>query len=246
MMYEANFKKRDSKMKVYLIRHGETAWNHERRVQGRTNIPLNEAGEETARITGRGLQKEGVIFDRIFTSPLLRAYRTAELIKEETHSKCQIEKNDLLVEFGFGALEGMVIPEIGSNPLLAKYRDCFMSPETYQPEKGGESFDELLKRGERILNELIFPLEKSIPEGNLAVFCHGAIIRSILLYLKKLPLSEFWELSQLNCCVNCLEVRGGEARILFENRLFYEPAKDRRLGPTTMLRRGMYRAENEK
>ncbi len=246
MMYEANFKKRDLQMKVYLIRHGETAWNHERRVQGRTDIPLNEAGEETARITGRSLYKEGISFDRIFASPLLRAYRTAELIKEETKSSCRIEKEKVLIEFGFGALEGMVIPEIGSDPLLEKYRACFLDPEKYQPLEGGESYEELLERGKRAINDLLLPLEKSYPEGNIAVCCHGAMIRSMLLFLKKMPLSEFWELSQLNCCVNCLEIRNGEVSILFENKLFYEPEKDRRLGPTTMLKRGMYQSKNEK
>lgn len=233
-------------MKAYLIRHGETAWNHERRVQGRTDIPLNEAGEETARITGRSLKGEGISFDRIYASPLLRAYRTAELIREETKSQCQIEKKELLVEFGFGALEGMVIPKIGSDPRLKKYRDCFTNPESYHPEEGGESYEALLERGRRSIDELLLPLEKGLPEGNVAVCCHGAMIRSMLLYLKKLPLSEFWELSQLNCCVNCLEISDGQVRILFENKLFYEPEKDRRLGPTTMLKRGMYRSENEK
>ncbi len=230
-------------MKIYLIRHGETAWNHERRVQGRTDIPLNEAGEEIARVTGRGLHKENVYFNRIYASPLCRAYRTAELIREESHSECSIEKDDRLVEFCFGALEGKVIPEIGKDPQLSKYRECFLHPENYIPEEGGESYQELLDRTRNFLEEKLLPLEKSIPEGNVAVCCHGAVIRAFLLYLKKMPLSDFWDLSQLNCSVNCLEVRDGLIRILYENKIFYEPERDRKLGPTTMLKRGMYRTE---
>jgi broad specificity phosphatase PhoE len=232
-------------MKIYLIRHGETAWNNERRVQGRTDIPLNETGERIAEVTAKGLYKEGISFERIFASPLSRAYRTAELIKEGTRSECKIEKKDLLIEFAFGALEGLKIPEIGSNPAFEKYKNCFMNPEKYVPEDGGESFQEIIARGQRILGEIVLPLEKEIPDGKAALCCHGAIIRAILVNLKQMPLADFWELSQLNCCVNCLEVKDGRIEILYENKLYYEPEKHKRLGPTTMLKRGLFHKDKK-
>ena len=66
-------------MKIYLIRHGETDWNLEQRLQGAMDIPLNENGIELARETARGLRD--VPFDVIYTSPLRRARQTAEIIR---------------------------------------------------------------------------------------------------------------------------------------------------------------------
>ena len=65
-------------MKLYIIRHGQTDWNRARRLQGRTDIPLNEWGRRVAELTREGLKD--VTFDVAFTSPLIRAKETAELI----------------------------------------------------------------------------------------------------------------------------------------------------------------------
>ena len=64
-------------MNIYVIRHGQTPWNVERRLQGRSDTDLNEIGREMAIETGKAFQK--VHFDVVFTSPLKRARETAEL-----------------------------------------------------------------------------------------------------------------------------------------------------------------------
>ena len=66
-------------MKIYMIRHGETDWNKMKRLQGVTDIPLNACGIELAEKTAEGLKN--VPFDRIYTSPLIRAKKTAEIIR---------------------------------------------------------------------------------------------------------------------------------------------------------------------
>ena len=66
-------------MDIYLIRHGETDWNKTKRLQGVTDIPLNACGIELAEKTAEGLKN--VPFDRIYTSPLIRAKKTAEIIR---------------------------------------------------------------------------------------------------------------------------------------------------------------------
>lgn len=66
-------------MDIYLIRHGETDWNKEKKLQGVTDIPLNAYGIELAEKTAEGLKD--VPFDRIYTSPLIRAKKTAEIIR---------------------------------------------------------------------------------------------------------------------------------------------------------------------
>ena len=68
-------------MELYIIRHGETKWNSEKRLQGRSDIELNEYGIELARITSEALKD--VKFDRIYSSPLKRAYETAEILRDD-------------------------------------------------------------------------------------------------------------------------------------------------------------------
>ena len=66
-------------MRLYMVRHGETDWNKAKKVQGRAYIPLNAYGRQLAEKTAEGLKD--VPFDRIYTSPLIRAKKTAEIIR---------------------------------------------------------------------------------------------------------------------------------------------------------------------
>ena len=70
-------------MKVYFMRHGETDWNIVKRLQGTTDIPLNENGISLAKISAENMKNAGIQFDEIFSSPLNRAVHTAEIINEK-------------------------------------------------------------------------------------------------------------------------------------------------------------------
>ena len=65
-------------MRLYIMRHGETAWNAQKKIQGVADIPLDGKGKELAKITGWALRD--VDFDRVITSPLNRAKETARLV----------------------------------------------------------------------------------------------------------------------------------------------------------------------
>ena len=67
-------------MNLYIMRHGETDWNRQGRLQGSVDVPLNEYGVVLAEQTRDGLKREQIRFDRVFTSPYQRARRTAEII----------------------------------------------------------------------------------------------------------------------------------------------------------------------
>ena len=88
-------------MKLYLVRHGETSWNIERKVQGQTDIPLNETGVRQAEKVREELKDE--VFDACYCSPLMRARRTAEIV---TDGRVEIVIDDNLKERSFGELEG--------------------------------------------------------------------------------------------------------------------------------------------
>jgi len=88
--------------KIYLIRHGETDWNVKRIVQGHSDNPLNETGELQAKELAKRLKH--IHFDAIFSSDLLRARRTAEIIAQE--KKLAVQTTKLLRERSFGKFEG--------------------------------------------------------------------------------------------------------------------------------------------
>ena len=77
-------------MLLYIIRHGETAWNVMRKIQGAVDIPLNEKGIRLAKITGERLKD--VPFDRAISSPLQRAYKTAELVQGKRNIHIETDK----------------------------------------------------------------------------------------------------------------------------------------------------------
>ena len=90
-------------MELYLIRHGETDYNKERKIQGSCDIPLNEYGRELAKVTAEGLKD--IPFDVIFTSPLCRARETAEWIARGRQIPVYEDKR--LKEICFGEYEGL-------------------------------------------------------------------------------------------------------------------------------------------
>lgn len=95
-------------MNFHLTRHGETLWNVEQRIQGRTDIPLTPRGEEQAALLARRL--EGTHFDLIYSSDLVRASKTAEIIAAKVGAP--IETDPALRERNWGCLEGLTWKEI--------------------------------------------------------------------------------------------------------------------------------------
>ncbi|MGN0290579.1 MAG: histidine phosphatase family protein, partial [Lachnospiraceae bacterium] len=121
-------------MNVYFLRHGETSANKEGRIQGRIDIPLNEYGIELARITRDGIEKEGILFDIIYASPLSRAKETAEIVRGS--QKASIVLDDRIMEMAFGDAEGMYIKDIKEKPEYENLRYCFSKPSKYKAQNG--------------------------------------------------------------------------------------------------------------
>jgi uncharacterized phosphatase len=94
---------------LYLVRHGETEWNRQRRIQGLTDIPLNDTGREQARLTGMLLTRRPIT--RVVSSPLGRARETAQIIADEL-GLGEPELRDAFVERNYGAAEGLDFHEI--------------------------------------------------------------------------------------------------------------------------------------
>lgn len=124
-------------MELYIIRHGETKWNSEKRLQGRSDIELNEYGIELARITSEALKD--VKFDKIYSSPLKRAYETAEILRGSR--KLDIICDDRLKEMCFGDYEGKV-----TDTLPDEFWKFFDDPVNFVPAGNGETYEQVIER----------------------------------------------------------------------------------------------------
>lgn len=155
-----------TKTVIGLLRHGQTNWNIDFRLQGVTDIPLNETGIEQARIAGEVLAKAsatGETWDLVLSSPLSRARDTAVMVGQAIGIP-GVSIEDLLLERSFGEAEGLSHEE-----WKAKYSDTNHVP-------GGETLEQLEARAWVLLQRL---LDKYEGKRVLAV-SHGALIRTLL------------------------------------------------------------------
>ena len=176
---------------IYIMRHGKTDWNKEYRLQGRTDIPLNDEGREMA-VEARELYKD-VHFDVCYCSPLSRARETAEIFLKDRED-VPIHIDDRLIEMSFGVCEGE--DHIFSKPESGVYK-LFKDPENYEVVEGAESFDQLYSRTGDFLNHVAKPLSD---EGkDVLIVGHGAMNTSIICQARGIPLKDFWSVGIENC-----------------------------------------------
>jgi len=142
---------------VYLVRHGETAWSLTGQHTGRTDLPLTEQGERSARQLATALR--GLEFARVFTSPLRRARQTCELAG--FGSRAEVDAD--LVEWDYGEYEGLRTAEIRAmRPDWEMFRDGF---------PGGETFGQIGARADRVVSRI-----RSI-QGAVLLFSSGHFLR---------------------------------------------------------------------
>lgn len=201
-------------MKIYLFRHGETAWNKERRLQGQSDIPLNEFGRELAMKTAEALKE--IPFDRAFASPLSRAAETARIIMGERDIPFMTDKR--LMEMHFGSYEGDAFDPPKVDPAHPLY-NFLCRPENYTAGRDAESFEEVTERGVDFLQEQILPLEGNCE--NILIVAHGAFNRCLLGGIAGIPRKDFWKIGLPNCAASILFLENGRIRILEESRIYY-------------------------
>ena len=146
-------------MQVCFVRHGETDWNKQKRLQGITDIPLNETGFEQAKIVASYLQDKQ--FEAVFTSPLSRAQQTAQVIAEVCNLPLTVLNH--FTERSFGQAEGMTGEEIRANFTGGQYPD-------------EEPIDDFI---ERIVNGLE-RVKTNSQYKKVLIVAHGAVINRLL------------------------------------------------------------------
>lgn len=197
--------------RIFLIRHGETNWNKSFRYQGSSDIKLNAEGIEQARRTGVRLSR--IRPSRLFSSPLLRARRTAEIIAEQNEGDIAIQLSDRLSEISFGIWEGLTIPEIKEidGETFEKWR---FAPFSCSPE-GGESFSEIAARSETFAKEIA---EIGLPGEDTFIVAHGGVLRPLiaaLLHFNDIDL--LWRMRFDNCSISVVDLWRMRPSLLLSN-----------------------------
>ncbi|MDD4779402.1 MAG: histidine phosphatase family protein [Tissierellia bacterium] len=183
--------------RIYITRHGETEWNIQHRFQGMKNSELTEKGILAAELLSERM--ENIELDCIVSSPLKRAFHTAEIVRG--NKEIEIIKNEGFKEINLGDFEGMNYDEISeaSNDVIKKIRDDPFN----NPYPNGENLMEFYKRVENAFKEVI----EKYKEKCILIVAHGGTIKCIESYFRNQRISKDWMSGVVhNCSLTCIEV----------------------------------------
>jgi len=165
-------------MKIYLIRHGRTSWNDGGKWQGKTDIPLDSAGEAQSRALARRLARLREPIKTIYSSDLIRARRTAEIITETCGA--EIVYLPELREIDLGSWEGRTIDEISGLDGFDEWEaNGRVAPH------GGESFEQTRDRVTGAMYRIA-----AEQESDFAVVSHGTAIRLFIGHILEIPIAK--------------------------------------------------------
>ena len=167
----------------YFVRHGESLWNAQNKICGSTDIDLTEKGYAQAEETGRQIMEQGLKIDRIISSPLLRAWHTAETISKMTGIPAV--KEERLIEQAFGKYEGT--PRDSEEFRTAKMRFI----DSYD---GGESMFHAVHRIYSLLDEIT-----SQEDTVYLIAAHNGLARIIQSYFRDMTNEEYASFGIRNC-----------------------------------------------
>ena len=165
-------------MELYIVRHGKTIWNKERRLQGSIDIELAEEGIEAAELLHDQLISSNITFDRIYSSPLKRAKKTAEIIRGLNDTDIIIDQR--LREISFGVEEGAFYADWDRPD--SPYFPFFNRPGDYVPPEKGESLEQLFERTKNFIQQEIEPQYESAKK--ILIVAHGALNKGLMCHIQ--------------------------------------------------------------
>lgn len=182
----------------FLVRHGETDWNREGKYTGQSDIPLNDYGRLQARMAADQLCEHNPQI--IYSSDLLRALETAQIITEEVH--VPIKTDIRLREINQGEWEGMHVDDIKEkfNGLFnARKKDPFnvSSP-------GGETIGEVYERVQAVLKEII----TRHPQDEVIISAHGVVLAIVRIMAAREVIQKVFEFIPENAVIYQVEIKG--------------------------------------
>lgn len=184
---------------IYLVRHGQTAWNREEIFRGRTDVPLDETGLKQAELAGEYFK--GMAICGIYTSPLSRAWQTAEKIARFHH--LSVQPLDGIIDMSFGDWEGHAHQEIKrkDGEVYQQWRE---NPDLARLP-GGETLDEVRLRTMAALEEVI----RKHPGEILVLVSHRVVNKVLICAVLGMDNSHFWQISQDPTAINLIQYKNG-------------------------------------
>ena len=185
---------------IYLVRHGQTAWNKEEIFRGRTDIPLDGTGLKQAELVGQYFK--GMEIHAIYSSSLSRALQTAQKIAQFHDLKVQPLPG--IIDMSFGKWEGQPHQEIRESDSKT-YRQWVETPHLIRLP-GGESLDDVRVRAMAAVEELI----RNHPGKTLVLVSHRVICKVLICAILGLDNSHFWQITQDTTAINLIQYRNGK------------------------------------
>lgn len=185
---------------IYLVRHGQTAWNKEEIFRGRTDVPLDETGLKQAELAGKYFK--GMEIYAIYTSPLSRALQTAQEIAQFYNLKVQPLPG--IIDMSFGKWEGRPHQEIRENDKEI-YRQWVEEPHLVRLP-GGEGLDDVRVRAMAAMEEVI----RNHPGKTLVLVSHRVVCKVLICAILGLDNSHFWQITQDTTAINLIQHRNGK------------------------------------
>lgn len=193
-------------LKLLIVRHGESVWNEEERIQGQQDVPLSDNGRKQALALGERLKGESIV--ACFSSPLTRSLETAKLILSASGNRLSVIELPELMERNFGSWEGKCISEAKSQ--YAEEFALWVSAHYIPAPPGGESVDELLTRVEQGLKRIF----AFVNEDSVLVVGHSGSVKAAICVLFELPPSSFAHLKVDNASLTIVEVKDGRPTLV--------------------------------
>jgi alpha-ribazole phosphatase/probable phosphoglycerate mutase len=193
-------------MLMFLVRHAESTWNRLKRIQGQRDPHLSPYGKKEAKSLARRFRK--LTFEAAYTSPLRRAFQTAEII---VGRRIDLTYEDGLREISLGEWEGKTLPQIRKR--YGEAFDRWAVRPTRVRVPGGEDFRSFVARVKRTLSLI----EKRHPDGNVLVVCHGGVISTFASMVLNLPPDDVWCLTVKNASLTIVEAGSGLQKLVTFN-----------------------------
>jgi broad specificity phosphatase PhoE len=190
---------------LHLIRHGQTDWNLERRVQGQTDSQLTATGRQQAEDIAAALQS--IPFSAAYSSSSIRARDTAASILK--HHSLELVLRDDMREIHLGAWEGQLYADVEvHDPDNMRY---FQQDPSQFKMSGAESFADVRMRAMAVIDDLLSRHKNE----HLLLVSHGIWIKAILADIEQRELRDFWRPPQMaNCCHSIIEFDADKAKIV--------------------------------
>lgn len=191
--------------RLFIVRHGQTAWNKEKVFRGRVDIPLNEQGFKEAEAVAEAIKHEKIAF--IYSSPLSRAVQTAEPTAKM--NGIETVKLEGITDMNFGVWEGRRLEDVEKED-SERYRLWVEKPHELEIPNG-ETLFQVQTRALKTIKEIT----KEHPNDSVMLVSHRVVCKLLVLGLMGLGPDKFWNVQQDTACINLFTIKEGRT-IMFK------------------------------